>query len=442
LDAAKDVKVDGGSGDDTFVFGFSASTGGASGLDLNDQVDGHGGRNTLAVTDLEGLGNSNGHIKNIQILEVDGVGATTTVDLSQISSIDTVVHNTPFAATYNNFPTLPAAQLVLLDTGAVTVNVKDATSPGHISDQLNVVLGSADGNLGVNAGAFAGLFTAEGVETVNVNVIRNTNAAGGGVTAPGFGAGITDVDLQVVNVKGGEAGKGFLLDLSGNASTNLQLIDAHSFIGDATLIGNGGFFFSNTNNQVIIGGSGSDLLDTGGRPFGFPSFGDILTGNGGADTFTFRLSDSDLIGWGGLLANTNFSKADLKLFDTVTDLALGASASKANDHVDLDFALGAGFSGGINASANNILNGGLVIDQSASANLGAAITNVSALFAGNILGGPDQAALFTFAGQTFLYATNDKGAGGVGFGTDIVIDVTGVTGHLTTSVVAGVGTFV
>ena len=420
LDATKNVTVTGGKGADYFDF--------VAGLSNLDTVNGGDGRDTIAVTTNAGLGDGN-KVTNVEILRNDGAAAATIFDLAKVASFDAVVHNSGNTATYNNFVKAGAADaakgLTILGTGNVTVGVKDANALGSNSDVLSVNVGTAQ-----NVATFAsGTVTTAAIEKIVVDVKdagANTATAG---AQPFVNA---DAAIGTVEFKGGSLGVAFNAGAIGGSGVGLTKIDGSAFIGNLTTSGNA---FS----QLILGGSGNDVLSTGGRAaFALGTVADTLTGGLGGDTFDFVAATD------GVLTAANITAVDAPAavaatnrgeIVTTTDLNLGGA--NAGTRVDtINFTGGAGTLGAVAAGGFAIVNGGAATALT-GLDLGDALN--TAIANTGILGSAAAAAkagLFTWAGDTYLIATNNATAAnafGAVAGEDIIIKVTGVTGTLDVS---------
>lgn len=416
LNNAGNVTVTGGEGNDTFNL--------AGNLTNTDKVDGGAGRDTLRTTNAITVGHQ---LSNIEILQNDGATGGTVFDNDTLTSVDAIVHNTTNTGTYQDMVGVNAADatkgLTLLNTGAATFNIKGASGLGGSSDALYVNVGNAQ-----NAAAFAGSLVTTGTEKITVNVaVANTVAnTANGVTVN------ADASANTIVLTGGVAGQAFTHTLAGTTGAALTSIDGSAFVGNLTVAGNG-------SAQVIKGGSGNDNISTGGHAaFADTVSSDVLTGNGGADTFVFATADTAYTAANltTLAASTNDGYSELT---TITDLNLGGSvAGTGVDLIDFSAVGGANAAGtlGLNANVVQVVNGGAAVALT-GVSFGAA---VNALFlTGGALDTDGGAAtvlagLFTWGGETFLIAgqdaaTNDGFAAGAA-GSDIVIRVTGVTGTL------------
>lgn len=432
LDNTKNVTVTGGKGADYFDF--------VAGLSNLDTVNGGDGRDTIAVTTNAGLGDGN-KVTNVEILRYDGgVAAPATIfDLAKVASFDAVVHNSAgvLGTTYNNFSKAGAADaakgLTILNTDNVTISVKDANALGSNSDVLYVNVGTAQ-----NAAGFAaGTVTTAAIEKIVVDVKdagANTATAG---AQPFVNA---DAAIGTVEFKGGSLGVAFNAGAIGGSGVGLTKIDGSAFVGNLTTAGNA---FA----QVILGGSGNDVLSTGGRAaFAAGTVADTLTGGAGGDNFRFITSNDATAD--SILIGANLTTIDLPAnvaatnrgeIATVTDLNLGgANAGTRVDTISFaeQTATGATLADAVAAGNKVIVVNGGGVTAMTGANLG---TAVNALVNGGLLeAGAGNAAfgLFTWGGDTYLIGAEGTGAGnafGTTAGADIIIKVTGVVGTLDVS---------
>lgn len=408
LDTTKDMTVIGGKADDTLIFG--------TGLNTADTVNGGDGRDTISVTTNTALADGN-KLSNVEILMNAGAAGATVFDMGKVASLDSIIHATGNAATYNNFSKAGAADAAKginqSGAGAVTVNVKDAGALGSNSDVLNITVGSAT----QTATYIAGAITTSAVESIKVNV-----ADASGNTATAAGAFLTTgAAVQSVVFTGGSAGIAFNSGAVAGSGVALTNIDGSAFIGNLTATGN---LFS----QVIKGGSGDDTLGTGGRAaFADGVASDALIGGNGQDTFVFATTDMNLTG--ANLTTAAASTADgLSELTAIGDLNFGGSnAATGVDKINLSAMPAA-------VTAITIVNAGAVQALS-GANLGVAVnelvnagTLLDATAANTAMGG-----LFSFGSDVFFIATSGLVVAdtfGAVAGTDIIIKVTGVIGTM------------
>lgn len=436
LDAAKDVAVTGGTGNDTLIF--------AAGLTTSDTVNGGGGRDAIVVTTNAAITDGN-KITNVEILNVANGAAAATYDLSKVASLDAIVNASANATTFSNFSKAGAADATKginqSGTGAVTVGVKDAGGLGSNSDTLQITVGAAT----QTATYVAGAVTTSAIETLKVAV-----ADAGAFTATAAGAFLNaDASVNSVVFTGGSAGIAFVSGAVAGSGVSLTNIDGSAFIGNLTATGN---LFS----QVIRGGSGDDTLSTGGRAaFTLGTVSDSLAGGAGKDGFVFAantgaLTDASLTGANvtALDAPAAVAASARNEITTITDLNLGG-ANTATRVDTIDFGTpGAGLLiGDINAGGIQVVNGGAAtaltgLDLGAALNAAVANTGIlgsatatTSLVAGNAANFA-KAGLFTWAGDTYLVASSNATLAntfGAVAGEDIIIKVTGVTGTLDVS---------
>lgn len=426
LDPAQNTTVTGGKGDDYFDF--------TVGLSNNDTVEGGDGRDTIAVTANTGLGDGN-KVTNAEILRNDGAAAATIFDLSKVASFDAVVHNSVNTATYNNLSKAGASDaakgVTQLSTGIATVAVKDANALGSNNDTLQVKVGDA---------AQVATFVAGGIVTNAIEKIVVDVKDAGANTATAAGAFLTaDAALTSVEFTGGSLGVAFNAGAVAGSGISLTNIDGSAFLGNLTVSGNA---FS----QVIKGGSGNDVLFTGGHAaFALGTVADTQTGGSGNDKFSFN--GTGVAGSDALLTGANLTAVDAPAavaatnrgeITAISDLNLGgATAGLAVDTIRVNEAGGAaGTLGAVVAGNIVVVNGGAATALT-GADLGVA---VNTLVNGGTLDGAGagfaRAGLFTWSGDTYLIAAEGTTAAnnfGAVAGADIIIKVTGVTGTLDAS---------
>jgi len=309
LNNAGNVTATGGIGNDTFNLQNT--------LTNTDKIDGGDGRDTLRVSAGNAGLTVGNQVSKIEILRVDGA-ATFTFDNDDITSIDTIVHNTTGAMTYQDMATANAADatkgLTILDVGNVTYNLKGVGGLGSTNQGLYVKVGStslADAAVlqtaGGNAGAATGTLSTDGSSlTLDVQAFN-------GQTATGTGA-ITANNITSLTIKGGATGEAFAVGAVTNGSGLLTSIDGSGFAGNLTVAGT-------AVAQLIKGGSGNDVLSTGGRGIATTN-GDVLTGGAGNDTFIFDPTDSTAAVPNATVGGA-FTATQKALFTQITDLNLG-----------------------------------------------------------------------------------------------------------------------
>lgn len=432
LDNAGNITVTGGEGDDTFNL--------AGNLTNTDKIDGGLGRDTIRVSSATNAGLAVGNqVSGVEILRVDNnAGQSFTFDNDDITSIDTIVSNVVAGAgmTYQDMAVASASDatkgLTILNTGAVTYNLKGVGGLGSTDQGLYTKIGGTNaadaaalqtvgGNVGVDSGAL----------TTNGSALTLDVQAFNGQTATGTGT-ITAARVTSVTVKGGAAGEVFVVNDTGNfgvaaalgVAGTLAKIDGSGFVGNLSVTGNAGA-------QLISGGTGNDVLGTGGRGAANTN-GDVLTGGAGNDIFVFAAADSTAAIPNAALST--FTAAEKALFTQITDLNLGGNTVATQvDQINL-----AAINGAFVGATTAVINGGAATALT-GANFGAAVTAALANVAGLATPGASLpvgttavAGLFTWGGETFLIATRDIGDAAAGYvaGSDVVINITGVSGIL------------
>jgi Ca2+-binding RTX toxin-like protein len=396
--------VHGGGGDDVINMGDTFT--------VADTIDGGAGNDTLTIKFAAGpMSFSSLTIMNIETFDLLGIGnakyqftmndnnvaagATMTVDASTTLSGDTVSINASaetdgsyhfiagtFATTF-----IGGAQADIFDMTRTT-GVFSATGNGgndtfllttHFTNSDTI-----DGGAGSDTIVFSGGggFTPSATSVVNVENFT---------FSAGFSYSVTTVDATVA------AGTAFTVDASALTGTSLN------FDGSAETDG----------KFVFIGGTGSD----------------IFKGGSGADTFDLTKGGTETV-WG--LGGADSFTAGAGATDTFAYASAGNSTSTGYDTIaQTDFS----------HDRFNVSTIGAVTGVDAAVTTGALSTATfdgdlaSDIGAGQLAG--HHAVLFTadsgtLAGHTFLIVDENGTAGYQAFG-DLVIDVTGYTGTLTTS---------
>jgi len=271
-------------------------------------------------------------------------------------------------------------------TGNVSLSGADGNDAFVFGSSLNS-LDTVDGGIGTNSLSYNddGLGTAELTNVTNIQTITVGNTT--------TNVAVTTTDSLVA------AGKSLAFSASGLTTGTLNFNGAAETNGTFSVTGGQGA-------DTIVGGAGADTI-VGGQG------GDNLTGGAGNDVFRFAFGDS---------ATTSTTTG----VDTITDLNLGTSVvGGAADNIDLPgtITITAGYT-----PAGGVLTGTTLANAATVANVDAAINTLSSAGVG-----AGSAALFNIAGQTYLIV--ETGADHTTFSstTDLVINVTGVTGTLDAS---------
>lgn len=287
---AANIKVTGGAGNDTFVFGAN--------LDVNDTVDGGAGTNTVSV---DAAIATNVTLTNIQTLSLKN-GIDAVLSQSNLAGITTVVGTADTAGEENAFTeATPGKHSVvsLATDAAATVSYALKSTLDTTNDSLNVTVGSSAVD-----GTTRGIFTANTVETLNL-----TSASKTATTAN---------TLAQLNAQ-----KATVVNLSGTALTitALDLADEHTINASAMT----GVLTMNTtaDDETIIGGSANDAItfDT----YSELTSSDSIDGGAGNDTVTVATNGTGAAAY-GRVAMTNVENLNLTI-----DVDSGTSSTHTID---------------------------------------------------------------------------------------------------------------
>lgn len=304
--------ISGGAGDDQIKFG-------SANLTSLDTVDGGAGANKITITDAATVVDADfTNVTNVQTLETStGTGSITLGELANASGLTTVD-----ADATGNTTVTPGAKFTN-DLKVVLSDDNDTVAASAYTGSLTVTIDDdahLDGNDTLTGGT--------GVDTLSVKIVT--------------GATITATELA--SVSGFEVFK-----IANNASTNtITLADANIADGkgmtvDGTALTSDSAVLTvvgtNETNGVltVLGGAGNDVI-TGSAS----DLGDVLTGNGGDDTFKFataNLTKLDTVTGGAgddTLQTTDTGTlvdADFTGVTQVENLTLGASSTVTLDSI-------------------------------------------------------------------------------------------------------------
>jgi Ca2+-binding RTX toxin-like protein len=410
MSATATTTLTGGAGNDVITTGVALTTG---------SVAAGTGTDRLVVADTTHLNTValGAKYTGFEVLQVQDKVST---DLDHISGITAIRINDGNDAAGTGVTNLSAAQAAAITviaanaTGAITIGVKNATTVGNID---TVALLIDDGATAVNTLAL-GTPVIAGVEkltlalTDHVTIANLTSAASiDSITLTGAAnATITTAALATANFAvNGSAMTGVLtvdaaafatngVALTGGSAADSLTGGAHTINGGA---GNDTLLSGLAGNDTINGGDGNDTLVSG-------TGNDSLTGGAGTDTFRYN----------GTAANVyTDSLATTAGLDRITDFVAGT-------------------------------------DKIALVNTGTAVTSVGAVTAVTVATAADVATLLTAIGSqvaasagavaqvglitvsagamagTYLLV-NDATAAAAG--TDTLINITGVSGTITTA---------
>ncbi|WP_222519539.1 beta strand repeat-containing protein [Spiribacter salinus] len=251
-DAAADLTVSTGSGDDTIRFAGTLNADDT--VDLGDGTDRAAFSSALTIEDL--------NLTNVEEFEARAVGGT--VDFDNVSG--TVLSNDANTDILDNVGLTNGVTIFGTMAGSLTVNYDGADAPGSNSDEVTVTLGDASAEEGLTGGT--NNLVIDDIETIN---LVTTEAAAGGFDLDADSA-------DTINVSGDQ---NLEIDFLAG-SDDLNTFDASEMSGDATL----NFDAANlaqTGKITVTGTANNDVItinDTDDQDFD-------LVGGAGADTFDF-----------------------------------------------------------------------------------------------------------------------------------------------------------
>lgn len=298
-----------GAGDDTVNFA-AAPLGGAT-------ITGGAGKDTLgmaaaAYTSVSAFSDANlAKVTGFEILSLTDVLATSTVDVSKIAGITGFQTAGVTAGDTVTVTGVGAASDIILkgdlngDTGALIVNLKDATGTADVLNLTIDTLITQDNDANVEATTATVTATIAGVETINVKSTGtlDTDVTTGNKTDVASNTlTLTDTALVNLNVTGDQAfsftsaaGSTKLASIDATANTAGATINVSASAADSSVITiKGSLTAANTivgsgNVDNITGGAKADTI-TGGAG------ADLLNGGAGNDTFVYlAATDSTLL---------------------------------------------------------------------------------------------------------------------------------------------------
>lgn len=372
------LKFTGGAGADTLVLGAVVTTGAA--------VDGGAGTDTLGVA-----GNSayitaatGALIKNFEVVDV----TTATVDLDNLATNNTLTGlRVGGSATVSNISAATAANVTVYANATPVLNVKGATTPGQLDTvKIDVNDGAAAVNtITLTAPTLTAVETLQVVATDNVTITSLANAlALTGISFTGAGA----ISLTTTAIA-----------LNPNVT-----VDASAATGNFTLDATG----ATANGYTIKGSAGTNILTGGSAPI-----------------------------------VVDITKSVAKADQVIITSATGSTASVVQTLSGFTNATGTG-------DKLDVINTGTITANAAAGtatgvtNLTAAVTSGIITFAGTAaatatlqnkidaaatLAGTTQYNMVAFehGGNTYVYEQGDTTAT-YAAGTDLIVQLTGVTG--------------
>lgn len=371
------IKFTGGAGADSLGLGAVVATGAT--------VDGGGGTDTLYVAGNSAFitAGTGAIIKNFEAVDV----TTATIDLDNLATNNTLTAlRVGGSATVSNINAATAGAVTVYANATPVLNVKGATTPGQLDTvKIDVNDGSATVNtITVTAPTLTAVETLNVTATDNVTITSLANAlALTGITFTGAG----NVSLTTTAIA-----------LNPNVT-----VDASAATGNFTLDATG----ATANGYTIKGSAGTNILTGGSAPIVVDITKSVAKADQVIVTSAAGSTASVLQSISGFTnAVTTGDKLDVINTGTITANAAAAATGVTN-------LLGAIASGIITFSGT----------AAATATLDNKIT------AAATLAGTTQYNMVAFehGGNTYVYEQGDTGAT-YAAGTDLIVQLTGVTG--------------
>ena len=431
VDAAVNVTVDAGAGDDKVVL--------AGTLTKDDSVEGGAGIDAISVTDAEAAATAADPavlavVTGFEELTISD-GLDTNQDLTKLGlntlNLETALHDSANTITVASGDTInfdvQAAITADVDNSAnlQTVAVKGASGAGANSDVLNIGF-SADFDEAA-AHVLTNAVSVDFVETVNVTSSATDRAgnADGTIDNGSYVLDLQDAE-RVETLTINATGAAMAVTDSASTFTALNTVNASESTAGVTIS-----LDNATQGVVFTGGSGNDVVDAS-------AFADSLTGGEGDNTFTFTAGDS--------------TEANM---DVINDFTISDGTSD-NDTLDLNGTTNALNKTGVDVSGADadsaatdikakIVDGILTFSGGDVAALDTLAEYIDAAESAGVMTSTSvgtlefQTAAFEFDGDTYVIQRTETGATDDIFATTDVVMLAGVTGVDTT---AGVDTLV
>ncbi len=375
------IKFTGGTGADQYKTGADLATGAA--------VDGGAGTDTLILNSATVI-DSAAKAAFYSNFEAVSIGGGWTADLDLLAAKNTLAGLTlTGSATVNNINAATAAAVTVTANTTAVLSVKGATNPGQL-DVLNITVN--DSAAAVNTITLNNL-SALGVEAVNftatdnitINAFTNLGAL---TTVSGTGAGAYSLTTGAVALNPNLA-----LDFS--TATGAVTFDATN---------------STTNGFSIKGGAGVNTITGGKQVF----TADLSKSVAKADVVTITNAT------GGTTALANAAITGFTNATTTGDKidVIGAAAIQAN--------VAAGTATGI-AGLTGAVTSGIMTFAGTAAATATLADKINAAASANFAGAANEIIAFEHAGNTYI-VSQQATADAFDAGTDLVVQLTGLTG--------------
>ena len=412
--------ITGGSGNDRFQFGANFTNA--------DKVDGGDGVDTLSANgaQLAAITTKLADVKNIETLELaDDVGTTaTTVNAANFGSITNVriVDQGTAAAAAVTFNGLTAAAAgasnnirfdgdLGANTGAYTFNITGATDPATANAvTLDMRGGTTTATSTIN---LAGVETitidasnATGTQLFNLGAASLKTLTVKGIQAVDIDGAALGANVESVDASGLTVG-GLNVALNGTAATGANIVGS----GQADLV-----LGSNLKDIISLGGGADTVIASGGQ--------DVITLGAGADNFNIGTA-------GAVAAATTVIGANGVNVVKITDFVAGT------DKINLQYVAltGVTFDGTGDAVAPmaDAISNTTAVNSLADVYTQLAASLTAGTFAASAAAGTATVARvveFTQGDAAGKYLVINDTTAGFTAATDIVINVTGVTGTI------------
>ena len=388
--AGSTLTFKGGSGADSVTFA-------AGRLTTADILTGGAGSDTIVINDTAPVYAAINAATDFEVLQLNTTGAT--VDVAQLTKINSFkVGAGNLTETFNN--SLSTSTYVIDtssdNTGTVTVSNK---------------VGESVANVTLDAGAATTVHTLTNLTLSGASTV-NLVSTGTGTGAANTITTLANADNSNIVVTGS---KDLVITNALAATTTGSKVDASAFTGKLTVTGSG-------QADVLIGGSGADTINGGAGK-------DTINAGAGNDTITINTAgQADQI--------TTGAGADIVKFSGASLAAALATSAGTTDVVRItDFVAGTDKIGLVDTSGaftSVVLANTQTI--ASAADLTAVFSGINAIAASTAAGAASAVVVNVTAGAaagTYLYV-NDATAG-VSNTTDMLVNITGITGTLTAS---------
>ncbi|AQV96481.1 DUF4214 domain-containing protein [Cupriavidus necator] len=432
-----------GAGDDTLKMGTGSNVTAA------DSYDGGDGTDTLqftAASNAAAIATANlasvfTSFEKLAVGSVDGALDVSKFGVNYLVNAGDVTANQNVTG-FTSGGTVELTQGQGTYTGFLNIGVKDATTAGHNSDVINVVLNAADTHSGAAETVKLGL---SGIETVNVtstttdttaptatdgyvlsfqndDQLHNVNLTG--TIATTYTASATATGLQSVDFSGLAAKA--TIDVS--APTLTQGVAITAAQKDTTITGSAqaDVIKGGAGNDIISGGKGADQIDlsAGGRDI-VKIAANVQTGFTDSSTTAFdAITGFGKVSAAGTAINLSTDalfqaySADASVDILKFDLKDGAGAAVALSSFGTASSVAFSASGGAITGTANVNNGVITLSSTSGGTIDSLAKWVSVAQSVDATAG--KAVSFEFAGDTYVYVENGA--------QDAMVKLVGVTG--------------